>query len=126
MADNIVLREVKESVMLEQRVRESVALDLIYLHVRRDPATSVNGAAAVGQLYFFVGGIVDVVAIKIIVIQRYIAVVALNQSPAWGVVLGRGQRQSGIVGERIGVDHGQVLHPKRATDSARLQQCIAV
>src|SRR6266849_11140455 len=100
MSDDEVLRKVKERIVLQERVLKVIALDRLYLHVGSNSAASVHGAPAVGQLHFFVSGITDAVAIKVIIVKRHIAVVALDQASARGVVLGRSQRQSGVVRKR--------------------------
>src|SRR6185437_13878056 len=82
MVRYVMLGEVEKRVMLQQGILEAVALLGVKLHIRRDAAATVNRAAAVGELHFFIGVVVDVLAIEIIVIQRDVAVVALNQASA--------------------------------------------
>ena len=83
--------------MLQERVLETIALDRINFHIRSDSPATVYRATAVGQLYFFVSGITDAIAIEVIVVKRDIAVVALNQAAARRVVLCRGQCEASVI-----------------------------
>ena len=97
MGVRIVLCEIEERIMLQHRVLKVIALDGINLDVWSNSATTINRATAVRQLHFLVRGVIDSVAVEVVVIQRHITVVALNQPPTWCVVLGRRQCQTRIV-----------------------------
>src|SRR4051794_40467617 len=101
MSRGVVLREVEERVMLQESVLKVIALDGIDLHVGHDTAAAVNGAAAVSQLYFFIYGVVFLVALEVVIVKRNIAIVALNETSAWGVIFGGRQRQAGVVRQWI-------------------------
>ena len=92
-----MLGKVEERVVLEQSVMEVIALGIVKFHVRGDAAAAVNGATAIRELHFFVG-VVVLVAFEVIVVERYVAVIALNQPAAGRVVLRRSQCQSGVIG----------------------------
>src|SRR5579864_4664424 len=104
MVHGVALGEIEERVMLQQRILEVVALRRVDFDVGRDSPAAVNGAATVSKLYFAIAVSVAVffsVAIVIVVVERYTGVVALNQATAWRVVLCRGQRQAGVLGQGI-------------------------
>src|SRR5664280_1855340 len=102
VVDDVVLGEIEERVFLQQSVLELIGFHRRYLHVGSDTAAAVHGAATVGHLDFVVGVIGVVVAIVVVVVvKRDAAVVALDQAAAWGVVLRRSQRQSGVLRQRI-------------------------
>src|SRR5579883_1157647 len=65
-------------------------------------ATTIHRTSAVGHLHFAIRVVrcTVMVVIVVIVVERYTAVVALDEPAAGGVVLRRGQRQSGVFGER--------------------------
>src|SRR5205085_5588385 len=98
---NVMLGKVEECVVDQQLILEVIALGRFDFHVRRDAAAAVHGASAVGKLYFFVGVVVFDFAVVVVVIERNAAVFALDQASAGGVILGSGQRQTGVIGERI-------------------------
>src|SRR5579864_3778161 len=104
MVHGVALGEIEERVMLQQRILEVVALWSRDFEVGCDSSAAVYGAPAVSKLYFAIAVSVAVffsVAIVIIIIERYAGVVALNQATAWRVVLCRGQRQAGVLGQGI-------------------------
>src|SRR5438046_1478925 len=101
MSIGIVLGKVEECVMLQQRVLEMVTLDGINLYVGCDSAAAVNSASAISQLYFLVGGVIVLVALEIVVVKRNVAIVTLNQTSAWCVVLGGGQCKTSVIRQRI-------------------------
>src|SRR5271157_1738586 len=101
--DDVVLGEVEERVFLQHRVLKLIGLDAGNLGVGRDAAAAVHGPPAVGHLDFVVGsaGVSVIAVVVIVVVERDIAVIALNQAAAGSVVLGRGQRQAGVIRKRI-------------------------
>src|SRR5262249_45337070 len=92
-------------------------LEIGNLHIRGDSSAAIHGAAAVGQLDLFRSGgvvfrgggvvrgvavgVIPALACVVIVVEGNASVIALDQAPAGRVVLGRGQRQAGILGKRI-------------------------
>src|SRR5580658_7319187 len=120
VAHHVALGEVEERIMLQQRVLEVIALDRGNGHVRSNAAAAVNCAAAVSEFHFTVGvvGIVDAVAVVIIVVERNVAVVALNQASAGRVVARRGQRQSSVFGQWIYGLHQSLAEGDFAHDQA--------
>src|SRR2546423_13011664 len=96
-----MLREVEECVVLQQRVLEVITLDGVDFHVRSDSATPIYRTTTVGQLYFFIGSVADAVAIEIIIVKGYVAVITLNQPPTRGVILRRGQGQTSVIRKGI-------------------------
>ncbi len=101
----LVDREEMLGVVGERKLRQQIRFERVEflgreLLVGRDPTAAIHRASAVGHLH--VGriprrGVVPVVVIE----ERNVAVVALDQPPAGRVVLGRGQRQAGILDDRI-------------------------
>ena len=72
------------------------------LFVGIDAATAIDGASAVGQLHFVVcSRRIFFLAVVIVVVERDVRVVALNQASARRVVLGGRQRQAGVFRQRI-------------------------
>src|SRR5271167_287236 len=120
--DDVVLGEVEEGVFLQQRVLKLVGLDRGDSYVRSDAAAAVHGSPAVGHLDFVIDGrSVGVLAVVVVVVvQRDIAVIALNQTAAGGVVLGRGQRQSGVLRQRIHGLHQALAEGGLAGDQAAI------
>ena len=98
-----MLGEIEECVVLQQRILEVVALDRGDLHVGSDAAAAVYRAAAIGEFHFAIGVVLVLfaLAVVVIVVERDVGVIALNQTSARRVVLRRGQRQAGVLGERI-------------------------
>src|SRR5690349_24780432 len=96
----VVLGEIEKGVVQQQSVLKGVVLGRGNLHVGSDAVAAVNRASTVGVFDLAAGGFAAVVALKVIVVERNSAVVALNEASAWGVVLGRGQSQPGILRER--------------------------
>ena len=89
--------------MLQQRILEVVALYLGNFDVRRNATATVDSAAAVGEFYF-PAGIVFVLftlAIEVIVVERNVGIIPLDQTHTWGVVLRSGQGQTGVLRKRI-------------------------
>src|SRR5437870_3732054 len=78
-----------------------VALEGRNLHVRCDAAAAVDRATAVGELDLTAVVAVFAFPIEVVVIERDVRVVALNQPSARGVVLSGGQCQSRVLVERI-------------------------
>src|SRR5690348_17694122 len=97
MAHNIPFREIEESVMLQQRVFETVALNCRNLDVWSYAPAAVNRASAVREFHFVRVVIVFIFASEIVVIQRDVGIIALNQTSARRVVFRRSQSQPGIL-----------------------------
>src|SRR5208283_5186814 len=88
----VVLGEIEDGVVLEQGFLKLVALVRRQLDVGGDAAAAVDGAAAIGQFDFFVGVVVFVFAVVIVVVEREVRVIALDEASAGRVVLGGGER----------------------------------
>ena len=122
VGDHIALGKVEERIVLQQRVLEVVALDRGDLDVGSDSAAAVNGASAVSQFYFAIGVVFVVLAlaVEVIVVERNVGVVTLNQASARRVVLGRGQRQTGVLRQRINRLHQTFAESSFADDQAAI------
>src|SRR5277367_3957849 len=101
MSYHVMLCKIEESVMLQERILEVIALGGLDFYIGRDAAAAVNRAAAVGELHFFVRNVVLFGTLEVIVIKRDVGIVALNETSAGRVVVGGGESQSGIFGQRI-------------------------
>src|ERR1700685_4303082 len=93
-------REIEELVL-----RQNVGLELIVFGrfiflIGRDATAAIHRSAAVGALHVL--EVLLLGAFSVVVIEeRYVGVVALDQTPARGVIMSGGQGQAGIVLERI-------------------------
>ena len=96
-----MLGKIEQSVVLQQRVLKFVGLVGRQLHVGSDAAPAIHGASAIGELHFVIGVILFALAVVVVVVEREVGVIALDQASAGGVVLGGGQGQAGIFGERV-------------------------
>ena len=94
----VVLGEVEEGVVLQERVLEVVGLDVVDLFVGGDAASAVDGAAGVGELDLEVGlvGLGGVVADVIVVVERDVVVVALDEASGGSVVVVGGEGEAGV------------------------------
>ena len=102
MTHHVALGEVEEGIVLQQRVLKVIALDRIDLYIGTNAAAAVNRASAVGEFHFAIRVVAGVgLAIVIVVVERDVAVVALDQPSAGRVVVSRGQRQAGVLRQRI-------------------------
>src|SRR5450755_3550275 len=101
VADHVVLGEVEESVFLQQGIFKLIAFDRRNDDVRIDPATAIYGASAIRHFDFAAGSrgsaVSAVAAVVVIVVERNAVVFALNQASAGCVVLGRRERQAGVL-----------------------------
>src|SRR5205809_4912592 len=98
---NVALGEIEKDVMLKQRVLETVAFNRRNLDVRTNAATTINRASAVRELDLVRVVVLFRLAVEIVVIERNIRIIALNQTSAWRVVFGGGQSQAGVLRKRI-------------------------
>src|SRR5437588_12025859 len=98
VVDHVALGEVEECIMLQQSVLEVIALHRRNVHVRSNATAAIHGTSAISEFYFAIGGIgaLSRVAIVVVVVERNVAVIALDQASAWGVVMCGGQCQAGI------------------------------
>src|SRR5262245_48684825 len=94
MVYHVALGKIEESVMLEKRILKPRALNRLNHDVRSDAATAINRPAAIGELYFTASGLVVIVAVKVVVIERDVGIIPLDQPATRGVILGGGQSQS--------------------------------
>ena len=60
MRRKVVLREVEEGVLLERRLLEVIALDLIDMLIGSDATPSIDGAPGIGQFDLAVGVVLRV------------------------------------------------------------------
>ena len=97
----VVLAEVEEGVVLGQAVLEAVGLDGFDLLVGRDAAAAVDGAAGVGELDLEVAlvGLGGVVADVVVVVERDVIVVALDEAAGRSVVVIGGEGEAGVFGD---------------------------
>ena len=111
MRAEVVLGEVEERVLAINCVSKRVQLGSRILLVRSDAAAAVNRAPAVGHLDVLVIPRFGVVAV-VVIEERDVGVVALDQPSAGRVVAVGGQRQAGVLGQR---EHGlhQALAERR-------------
>ena len=123
MIHHIALGVVEERVMLQQRVLKVIALDRRNHDIRRDAAAAIYRAAAVGELHFAVGVAARFgFAVVVVVVERNVAVVALDQPSTGRVIVRRGERQASIFRQRIHSLH-QTLAKR---DFARDQPAVVV
>src|SRR5208337_876366 len=121
VVDHVMLAEVEERVLLQQGVLKLVGLRCRNLYVGGDAATAVDRAPAVGHLHFVVrvGTRVTVLAVVVIVVvERDVAIVTLDQSATRSVVLGCGQRQSGVLRQWVNGLHQPLAERSLAGDQA--------
>jgi len=91
MIHHVALGVVEKSVMLQQRVLKVVALDGGNYNIRRDAATAVNRTATVSEFYFAIGIAARFsIAIVVVVVERDVAVIALDEPSAGRIVVRRG------------------------------------
>lgn len=97
----IVLAEVEEGVVLEERVLEVIGLDVVDLLVGGDAAAAVYGASGVGEFDFEVGLILGFAAFAdvVVVVEGDVVVRALDESPRGGVVVVGGEGEAGVLGD---------------------------
>ena len=97
------LGKIEEGIVLQQGILKVVALYRGDFNVGRDSAAAVNRAATVGEFYFTTGVVFVFLAltVEVIVVERNVGVVTLNQAHAGRVILRRGQGQTGILRKRI-------------------------
>src|ERR1051326_6703761 len=101
--DDVALGKVKKSIVLQECVLEVVGFDRRNIHIGSDAASAVHRAPAIGELHLAVGGVgsLGAIAVVIVVVKRNVAVVALNEASARRVVVRGGQRQPGVLRQRI-------------------------
>src|ERR1700678_2380709 len=93
-------REIEELVLGQQIRLKFVVLRRLVLFVGRDATAAVHGSAAIGALDVL--HIFGLCAFAVVIIQeRYVGVVALDQTAAGRIVMSCGERQSGVVIQRI-------------------------
>src|SRR5256884_6635178 len=92
---DVALGKIKEHVMLKQRVLEAVALNRRNLNVRTNAPAAINRAPAVSELDLVRVVVLFSLAVEIIIVERNIRIIALNQTSAGRVVFGGGQSQTG-------------------------------
>src|SRR6266566_3371270 len=98
---NVALGEIEEDVMLKQRILETVAFNRRNLDVRTNAATTINRATAVRELDLVRVVVLFRLAVEIVVVERDIRIIALNQTSAGRVVFGGGQSQACVLRKRI-------------------------
>src|SRR5579864_5099018 len=100
-----------------------IALDGRNVYVRSNAPAAINGPSAISQLHLAVRRVVlGFAAIVVIVVERDVAIVALDKASARSVVVSGGERQSGVFGQRV---HG--LHQTLAErDFANDQTAVVI
>src|SRR5208282_140874 len=116
----VALSKIKQRVVLQQRVLELGGLVGCKLHVRSDAAAAIHRASAVRELDLVVGVILFPLAIIVIIVEREIGVIALDQASAGGVVLRGGEGQAGIFRQRIHGLHQALAERDFANDKAAI------
>jgi hypothetical protein len=85
-----------------------VSLGGVDLLVGGDAAAAVDGASGVGELYLEVGLVLgrgSLVADVVVVVERDVVVVALNEAAGRRVVVIGGKREAGVLGDmEFGLD----------------------
>src|SRR5208283_4191488 len=89
-------------------------------HVRRDPTPTIHRASPIRELDFVVRIIVLALAVVIVIVQRLVGVIALDQASAGGVVLRGGEGQAGIFRQRIHGLHQALAERDFANDQAAI------
>ena len=116
---NVALGEVEEGVVLQERVLEVIALDGRNVYVGSDAAAAVNRPSAIGEFYFAIRRVVlGFAAIVVVVVERDIAVVALDEASARGVVVSSGERKPGVFRQRLHRLHQTLAERDFADDQA--------
>src|SRR4029077_7103400 len=87
VTDDVALGKIEQRIMLKNRVLEVVALDGRNLNVGCDAPTPVDRPASISQLHFAARVAVLSLTIEIVVIERDVGIVALNQASTRRVVL---------------------------------------
>src|SRR6185312_535694 len=119
MRVRVMLCEVEERVVNEQCVLEGIGLDWGQFNVRSNSTAAVHGATAVGELNFMVGSSVLIgVAVEVVIVERDVGVIALNQASAGGVVLGGCKREPSVLRERKNRLHQSLAKGDFARDQA--------
>ena len=98
----IVLAEVEEGVVLIESVLEVVRLGRVDLLVGGDAAAAVDGASGVGELDLEVRLVLGrgaLVADVVVVVERDVVVVALDEAAGRGVVVVSRQGEAGVLGD---------------------------
>src|SRR5579871_1036816 len=89
--------EKDKPILAEEAELELVVLGFV-LFIRRDAIAAVDGASAVGTLH--VQGILGVGALAVVVIEeRNVRIVALDEASARRVIVRGGERQTGVFGK---------------------------
>src|SRR5207245_11694082 len=102
---DVALGEIEEDVTLEQGVLEAVALNRRNLDVRTNAAAAINRAPTVCELNLVRVVVLFRLAVEIVVIERNVRIIALNQTSAWRVVFGGGQSQARVLRELSARQH---------------------
>jgi len=98
----VVLTEVEEGVVAEKIVLEVIGLQVVDLLVGGDAAAAVDGATRVGELHLEVAlvlGFVGVIANVVVVVERDVIIVALNEAAGRCVVVIGGESETGVFGD---------------------------
>src|ERR1700683_5390047 len=93
-------REVEELVLGQQVGLELVVLRRFVFLIGRDAAAAIHRSAAVGALDVLQVLLLGALAV-VVIEERDVGVVTLDQAAAWGVVVSGGQCEAGIILERI-------------------------
>src|SRR6202043_3880791 len=94
---------VEERVVLLKRVLEVIALYGSNRDIWSDAAAAVDCASAVSEFHFAVNvvGRLGAVAVVIVIVERHVAVVALDKPSAGSIVTRRSKRQASVFRQRI-------------------------
>jgi hypothetical protein len=100
----VVLAEVVAREVEERRLHVKLGLELVdlgrgVLFIGGDAAAAIDGAAAIGHLDVL--HVLGFVLVIVVIEERLIGVIALDEAAAGCIEMGRGERQAGVFGERI-------------------------
>src|SRR5260370_22090504 len=118
--NGVAFGKVKQRVVLQQRVLELIGLEGRELHVGSDAATAIHGASPVGELHFVVGVILLALPVVVVIVEREVRVIALDETSAGGVVLGGGKCEAGMFGQWIDGLHQALAEGYFACDEAAI------
>src|ERR1700710_1570419 len=97
-----MLAEVEERVVLQQRILKAIRLQIIDSLIRRDSSAAVHGTTRIRQLHLEVALVLGLrrrIAYIVVVVQRDVVVVALNQPSRWRVIVIGGQGKARVLGD---------------------------
>src|ERR1019366_4868442 len=95
----VVAREVEERRLYVKLGLQTIDFGLGVFFVGGDPAAAIDSAAAIGHLHVL--HVLRLVLVIVVIEERLVAVIALDQAAAGRVEMRRSERQAGVFGKRI-------------------------